>query len=81
MTKSYTHMYMTTNTVEETYTGIRVDGMKNGIMVMWLWALSTIMSQNKNGKNSGGSLYRELLERAAFWDVPVMKTRQISCET
>jgi len=34
MTKRYTQMYMTANTVEKTYKGIKVDGMKNGIMVM-----------------------------------------------
>jgi len=33
------------------------------------------MSQNKSGENSGGSLYRELLEGAIFRDVPVMKAR------
>jgi len=41
-------------------------------------ALSAI---NKKGKNSGGSLHRELLEGARFRDVPVMKTRQNSGET
>ena len=36
------------------------------LQVLTQWALSAITSQNKNGGDSGGTLYREPMERLSF---------------